>query len=1408
MDSSGLADNLLISDYHSLMQLTGAKILKEGEYQYPFSREDARLMGEHFWQTILEKGIATYEELRTLLIPSLIAIAQLDPDALREALATETYKEFAISTFIGYQKEGYYKLIENQELLNRLYKAYQEALLQWRRKDALAIKVAQTCIDSHGSSTPFNVIKQNYLEGSTNPCQDIDWFPPKIEARYTKLTKNVSDAYFHFDKKLIEFALNAVDKKDLEYIFSAGVQLYETFADLENEREELVEIPVTAGAPRINAILSVKEKKRTTLNLDKTDLFAAVKGNEQRIYALKQLDGEGGYTLHRVDQDPIVYLKLGLFDHKNIWKGGYQQVGNEILMGNKYFKFSVRVNRSKKLAHGAERNLLIEALGRKHSDKFYDQLYDSGNDKSDVEKLWDVAKHFIPFYDCATGIINQDTEEAVISCTIDTLLMIPVFGQITSLNMKFALGVARAFIRGGIRNVIKKSPTFLPKVAEIRKIVLTLARTIDPGFETIVGGGRLIIKRVVKFKNEFQIARKTKELLERIEVMEKARESLKKNIVMGQLNGLEVPVKGVGADLYMRVTNLETGDVFGGLFMFKGNRLEAHRPAVFTTEQLELLNNLEVKLKEKQAYFVGNNPNPNAYGSGPITTVAQEGEETKHFIRMKGKLIEVTLTTIKEHGIRLDVYARHSGKIIPVNYNGVEWYFEAPTSPFVPKEVEKKITSMLDQFETRKNPSGLSAPDEKGLMWDESGKSYIKVQDHYLSISLSKNKERYHLLKKDNSKSKIVLRFDEKNGKFRFETKLERKKENKSVLTASYHRGKSKGKSDLNKEQSRVSPGESPGTSGTSGNSKGTKNTSQEIGSKTNESGDVLASETFDRFKFGKQTGDVWNNIPPSKEKWDLWNKLRGAEVYKKPPSIRVEDSNVELPPLSKFVSEPTPIFHPNDNEARKSIVAQIKERLPIDFNFRTFAGVKANKMPDFLKPFVEDLEENLVQASDYLDAGITIFTKLSGKAILSETKEGQYLTKLFLLEGLANQEVILRETINRFLSISEKLKKFLRQSKLWEYENILIVSGDLIQQEVGSNKYLSQSTKLLPWGLVVPGDAECRIIIFADAFHINPQLIDPQLIQGCELTQSAYITLIHEITHLVSKTEDIITYPLPGKGLRISVKQQREIINNNFTAILYSEPFNAFVNQLAKELNLPTLSKDVVRQAMYNDRLLLVNFLLTDAEFTTIILRDLIEGRDFDEIIRVTRSTDNLNLEKKFMFLYFAMAFMYSYQGLERTLQLNKEKEKNSTKATDNLSTGIPSKEVPENTEIIVRTEFVEKIKDAEKKSFSDLVTTSIEKSNGTNIATGFVANRPIFAQPIQSRPKRSDLNLTTNTQEIRNNTQFVTNQQGVTEPTQHTANRSISNLINTSTEKSNNLRQTASIKSAERNNSSTLIK
>ncbi|MGM9904355.1 MAG: hypothetical protein ACI32O_10600 [Enterococcus sp.] len=1018
-------------------------------------------------------------------------------------------------------------------------------------------------------------------------------------------------------------------------------------------------MPVISSALGIYQLFSIRKKQITTFNLNKTDLFVAVNGEEERWYALKRLDEEGGYILYRVDQDPLSYLKYGLFNRKDLWEKGYQQVVNEIHIGNKYFKFSAHVNRSKKLSYGIEKDPFIEILSRKHSDQLYSQLYDSGNDKADIEKAWNVIKHFIPFYDCVTGIINQDVGEAVTSCTIDALLFIPVFGQIASLNMKFALGVARAFVRGGIRSVIKNSHHFLPNVAEIRKLVLGFARTLDPGFETVIGGGRLVVQKLVKFKNELRVGKKMKEMLERVESMEKAQEAWKKSIEIVEWNGLEVPVRKVNNQLYMRVTNLKTAEVFGGLFMKKGNRIEPYRPAKFTTEQLNLINLLEVRLDKKQVFVVEINPNPQAYGTGEITTVAKEGEETKRFIRMKGKLIEVTMTAIKEHGVRLDVYDRHAGKILPVNFNGVEWYFEAPTTPFVAKEVEKKIASMLDQFETQNNPSGLSAPDRKGLMWDESSRSYIKINEHYIPlILLDKKLNRYHLVKKDYNEVMTVLRFDEKKGQFRLETELERSQVIEAFLSDQSTVRQRKEKSPSNKNKSSDSRMESE------------PSTSQEIVS--------------------QQGFPPQNVLPASTRHSDEWTKLRKAVPFKSGfEAPRVEDDSVMLGEFSAFLPEKTAVYYNDKKWLKKKLKSVIYKNLSAKHrrDFRVYVGLKADTAPEYIKLLREKLVGEFKKAQEKCAKTKKTCNSLLKKRALVETPQGQYLIQLFQLEKATNQEEILREIIKKLRAVAEKGELFLQKTADLGFENIWIVSTDLVRKK-GTNEYRSLCRKNLSKAEILEYDPECRILIYADAFHLDP---DVKLGKETRIVGSDLI--LHEVTHHTEVAEDVVRYSPVEKNFTVSAEDVLKDYVDIYPTLLKSEAFKVFVNHLAKSLNKPTISMSTVAKEMETNFMLRANFQMTDAEMLMVLLRDLADGRAFNQRPRVKRSISEEGLEIESMFQYLAMKFVLG-DGISKTIfQFNKAQEQTTTRTTD----------VVENTSV------------TSNRSFLNLVTPSIERSNSS---------------------------------------------------------------------------------------------
>ncbi|THE06359.1 hypothetical protein E1H99_13105, partial [Enterococcus hirae] len=610
-----------------------------------------------------------------------------------------------------------------------------------------------------------------------------------------------------------------------------------------------------------------------------------------------------------------------------------------------------------------------------------------------------------------------------------------------------------------------------------------------------------------------------------------------------------------------------------------------------------------------------------------------------------------------------------------------------------------------------------------------------------------------------------------------------------------------------------MSQGEPPGTSGTSRVSQGeTPGTS---GISSTDVGQV-----------------VINDIPKSAGKRDLWSKLREAELYEDVVP-RIEDPNVRLAPLTEFVSDLPNKYYHSDEGVRQSILTVIKRNLTPNSTFNTMAGVKPDKVPDFLKPFVQDIENGLKELMKFADSGIAIFEKLLldkttvkaelNKAVanaevekdvaqavvddavakvqiaestldqaianaelkeavakaehaqfeldkavelvkfdktLSQSKVGEYLTKLLSIDETPSQELLITETIKKFLHRLKKIKDFYKQSKEWDYENILLVWSDSFVKKEGENVYVSTGNLAIPKAEVFTTDGECRVIIYADSQHL-----DPQKAPDYELTARPSRVLIHEGSHLVSHTADLTVQYSPPRGTEPTAAQAISLIYEELTSIvnLVSQPFSVFVDHLAKELNLPNLSKSEVIRGMSEDDVLFYNFLLTDAELSALILRDIIEGRGINEIVRVPRSTDNQKMKLKFLFLYTAMAYLFRNSNLEVNLQVNQMKEQDTTKVTDNVSTDIPSKEITEETRMTGHTESLKNLKyrakDRLKKEVSDLITTSMTKSNNST-------------------------------------TEYTIKEQEVTSPTPAPSTLSFSDLVTRSIEKRNKLRQNVSKK------------
>ncbi|MGM9903516.1 MAG: QWxxN domain, partial [Enterococcus sp.] len=706
LETSALSDDLLISDYGSLVQLIGTKLLVDEGIQTQYNQEEIRTIGSFFLEEAIKNEVVNFDELHYILIPALLSVSQLEPVLLRKALEEGNYREVALQTFIRYWQKGNIQIMENQRMFNQVFDLYQESILKWRRKKVLAEEEAKKCI-GQGTKTSALVLEQRYLGGS-DPCPDY-FTSPNIEDVYKTLTRAVSDSFYPFDKKLIEYATNSFDATESQFIFSPETHTYLAHAKLESKPG----VPGRGTAPPFSAAYL---NQQVVIELSQCDLFVAVQGNEERWYALKKLEEDGGYSYYRVDKDPLLYLKFGLFDQTEIKGKGYKIEGDSIRIGIRLYTFSVRMDQSKKLSHGDEKEKFIDTLSLQHSEALYTQLYRSGDDKTIAQQTWDILKHFIPFYDCVTGIAEQDAAKAVPSCLIDVVLLIPVLGQITALNTRFALGVARAIATGGIRNGIRKGVQFAPNIFELKKVLYSTLRYMDPGFGLVAGGSKLLLKGLVKLKNQVYITKEVKVVLEKLSKSISSPD-LPSGMVKAKLpdGGSEIVVKLVKHHLYASVTDLKTGTVSGRYFVLKGDHLEPFSGSVtFTSEQQALIDRLAIKTNNPSQIIVTEpNVNPRAYGEGPVWTLAYgEGTEMKvdkeeagaeYFVQMNQKLVPIRITAIEGHGVRFDVV--EGEKIHPVNYNGIEWYFEGKTSPFISKELAEEVGKKIDDFESIEDPT-------------------------------------------------------------------------------------------------------------------------------------------------------------------------------------------------------------------------------------------------------------------------------------------------------------------------------------------------------------------------------------------------------------------------------------------------------------------------------------------------------------------------------------------------------------------------------------------------------------------------------------------------------------------------------------------------------------------------------
>ncbi|WP_395488897.1 hypothetical protein ACG1VR_12250 [Cedecea davisae] len=576
--SHGRVANLKLSNYDLANLYTGSRFLQLNSDK-AYTYQEAMSTGEKMWQLAVNEGIAE-DNIIYYKFPALL-FSTFSP-------STEGYwasdNEFDdINRYILYRKE----IMTLEQDIENKYTAYHSATLQWLNKGKLAEKIISQCpeiphirairtpgfgaqeIDCNKfpescKETDQKAAIEFYLRGTKKPCGEA---PDSLDVEYKKLTAAVADTFREIDPYLIQSAMKSLSKDDYDMISSPESFVYPADIHVRSQRPAWGSM---GGGVHINDF---------DIRLNKTDIFAVHNNGMERIYALQGVNSDTeGYRIIRVDRNIANFINHGLFDYSFDKNFTINDRDLTFTAGSDKFKYSFSINKT--AGKYNDEAALVNWLKNKHREALFNNLYQSGNDQSEFQKIWSFIKHLIPFYDCIESIVNKDPLQAIPACLTDALSFLPVFGQATRLSTKFGMQVAKGLSHApalaGIRswsvlgrNILHE--TRLPTLKELALLGANTLRAADPGFELLTFTGRAFRQSILHL---LASDKKTAELANRLGQNNGSGWSQKKTpptSTMATLprTSLQVPVIPVGIKggkaIYARV-NPETGEAFGSKY--------------------------------------------------------------------------------------------------------------------------------------------------------------------------------------------------------------------------------------------------------------------------------------------------------------------------------------------------------------------------------------------------------------------------------------------------------------------------------------------------------------------------------------------------------------------------------------------------------------------------------------------------------------------------------------------------------------------------------------------------------------------------------------------------------------------------------------------------------------------------
>lgn len=487
-----------------------------------FLNENGIALGDFHWREVVKTGGVLWDialrdgvnenMLRYYSLPALLFQAINHPHRLKDETGSNPLllRSTALDEYLAHRVLVQKALEDLDDKCNR----YKNAVDHWLTRSLLADRIIEGCptdtvfpltIMVHPAMTleqrnseGKKLAKEAYLNNVRIPCKTA---PQSIDSEYEKYTRTVAERFAELDELHIINALSAVEKEERDFILSDLAIIH-----------RLRIIPIIKANGIFPALRENGASHYDFDNIKDADIFSVSLGVDTRYYALNGMILQG-YDISRFDQyihhdDSAEFNTL----HPLIAYFGGQPEKSLIKNVNQ------------------KNDSLVTFLTNSHREIFYNSLYQSGYAPSDLQKIWAVAKHMIPLYDCVVSALAHDVERAVPACLLDAVAFFGVAMKIINLNQKFASSLINGFSKSKLLfadNPLTKSILHaagsqivhhvrLPTGVELMSVMNEAFRAIDPGFQLIPAISRYSLRKLIKHFEQYVGDRKFENIIAKL----------------------------------------------------------------------------------------------------------------------------------------------------------------------------------------------------------------------------------------------------------------------------------------------------------------------------------------------------------------------------------------------------------------------------------------------------------------------------------------------------------------------------------------------------------------------------------------------------------------------------------------------------------------------------------------------------------------------------------------------------------------------------------------------------------------------------------------------------------------------------------------------------------------------------